>query len=61
MKRTEKIKLIKKEMLSNVSKLERIIHRQKKFYNLWEIIEVYKVSKLMQNKMLFIQEMIHKI
>ncbi len=61
MKRTEKIKLIKKEMLSNVSKLERIIHRQKKFYNLWKIIEVYKVSKLMQNKMLFIQEMIHKI
>ncbi len=61
MKRTEKIKLIKKEMLSNVSKLERIIHRQKKFYNLWEIIEVYKVSKLMQNKMLFIQQMIHKI
>ncbi|MBS4759982.1 MAG: hypothetical protein KHX03_04710 [Clostridium sp.] len=61
MKRTEKIRLIKKEMLSHVSKLEKIINRQKKIYNLWEIIEVYKVSKLMQNKMLFIQEMIHKI
>lgn len=61
MKRTEKIKLIKKEMLSNVSKLERILHRQKKFYNLLEIIEVYKVSKLIQNKMFLLQEIIHKI